>query len=120
MSRTEPRVRETAPGPVARLQAVGVVEAARQVVRAPRRARATEVGVPALILLAALAVRLPGLRQPLWGDEVAAARGFTHHDIANVLASVRLRKNEPPFWYLSMWVLQRAGDLVGGTPSAAS
>ena len=30
----------------------------------------------------------------------------------------RLRKNEPPLWYLLAWGIQRAGDLLGATPRA--
>ncbi len=82
-------------------------------------ARVRRLG-PALLLVAlvvaALAVRVPELRQPLWGDEVAAARAFSHHDAGHVVAAVRLRKNEPPLWYLLMWAVLRAGDLAGRTP----
>ena len=82
--------------------------------------RRSSLLVPAALILlcvSAVAVRLPGFGQPLWGDEVAAARAFNHASATHVLAAVRLRKSEPPGWYLLMWVLRRGGGLVGSTPS---
>jgi Dolichyl-phosphate-mannose-protein mannosyltransferase len=119
MSRADPRA-PAAGRPVATPAGDVVAGPRPPVVRAPTR-RGRRLLAPALLamlVLAAVAARIPELGQPLWGDEVAAARAFSHHDVRQVLASVSLRKNEPPLWYLLAWAVQRAGDLVGATPRA--
>ena len=119
MSRTDPRALP-AGRPAAPPHGDVVGSPPPPVVHAPHRHvhRLLAPALLVLIVLAAVAVRIPELGQPLWGDEVAAARAFSHHDIHLVLASVRLRKNEPPLWYLLAWGIQRAGDLLGATPRA--
>jgi len=72
-------------------------------------------GALAALTVAALALRLPGLGQSLYGDELFSYAIVTRDGFRDVLAGVRDTENTPPAFYVLSWLCTRVSE----TPEAA-
>lgn len=70
------------------------------------------IATAAAVAALAAALRLPGLGQALWQDEVASARILREPTVGAMLARVARTESTPPLWYALGWLLHAAGVAI--------
>lgn len=70
------------------------------------------IATAAVVAALAAALRLPGIGQALWQDEVASARILREPTFGSMLARVARTESTPPLWYALGWLLHAAGTAI--------
>ncbi len=70
------------------------------------------IATAAAVAALAAALRLPGLGQALWQDEVASARILSEPTLGGMLGRVARTESTPPLWYALGWLLHLAGVAI--------